>query len=59
VAIELVVYDDAIDLKFTGWDRLWTFSRGLQLPITEITDARVVEVAPLKKDLGLRTGGGY
>ena len=59
MAIELVVYDDAIDLKFSGWDRLWTFSRGLQLPITEITDARVVEVAPLKKDLGLRTGGGY
>ena len=28
-------------------------------PITEITDARVAPVAPLKKDLGLRTGGGY
>ena len=59
MAIELVVHDDVIDLKFTGWDRLWTFSRGLQLPVTEITDARVARVAPLKKELGLRTGGGY
>ena len=59
MAIELVVHDDTIDLKFTGWDRFWTLSRGIHLPITEITDARVATVAPLKKELGLRIGGGY
>ena len=59
MTIDLVVHDDAIDLKFTGWDRLWALSRGIHLPIAQITDARVAEVAPLKKDLGLRTGGGY
>ena len=33
--------------------------KGIHLPIEQITDARVADVAPLKKDLGLRTGGGY
>jgi hypothetical protein len=59
VAIELVVHDDAVDLTFKGWDKLWAFSSGIHLPITEITDARVSEVRPLKKELGWRTGGGY
>jgi hypothetical protein len=59
VAIELVVQDDAIDLTLRGWDRLWALSSGIHLPIEQITDARVADVAPLKKDLGLRTGGGY
>ena len=59
MAIELVVQDDAIDLTLSGWDRLWTLSRGIHLPIEQITDARVADVSPLKKDLGLRTGGGY
>ena len=59
MAIDLVVNDDAIDLKFTGWDRLWALSSGIHLPISEVTDARVAEVGPMKKDSGLRTGGGY
>ena len=59
MAIELVVQDDAIDLTLSGWDRLWALSSGIHLPIEQITDARVADVAPLKKDLGLRTGGGY
>ena len=59
MAIELVVHDDAIDLTFTGWDRLWALSSGIHLSISEITDARVVEVAPLKAELGWRVGGGY
>ena len=40
MAIELVVQDDAIDLTLSGWDRLWALSRGIHLPIEQITDAR-------------------
>ena len=59
MAIELVVHDDTIDLTLTGWDRLWALSSGIHLPIDQILDARVADVGPLKKELGLRTGGGY
>ena len=43
MAIELVVNDDSIDLTFTGVDRFLALSKGIHLPITEITDARVAD----------------
>jgi hypothetical protein len=59
MAIELVVNDDSIDLTFTGVDRYLALSKGIHLPITEITDARVAPVAEMKAELGWRVGGGY
>jgi hypothetical protein len=59
MAIELVVNDDSIDLTFTGFDRFLALSKGMHLPINEITDARVATVGEMKKALGWRVGGGY
>jgi hypothetical protein len=59
VAIDLVVHDDAIDLTFTGSDRWLALSKGIHLPIEEITAARVADVVELKRALGWRVGGGY
>ncbi len=59
MAIELVVNDDSIDLTFTGFDRFLALSKGMHLPINEITDARVATVVEMRKDLGWRVGGGY
>lgn len=59
MAIELVVYDDSIELTFSGMDRFLALSKGLRLPIDEITDARVAPVEEMKQTLGWRVGGGY
>ena len=59
MAIELVVHDDSIDLTFSGRDRFFALSKGIHLPINEITDARVATVGEMKKELGWRVGGGY
>ncbi|HTN79063.1 MAG TPA: hypothetical protein VMK16_05260 [Acidimicrobiales bacterium] len=59
MAIELVVHDDSIDLTITGTDRWLALSKGIHLPMSEITDARVTDVASLKTELGWRVGGGY
>ena len=49
MAIELVVNDDSIDLTFTGFDRFLALSKGMHLPINEITDARVATVVEMRK----------
>lgn len=57
MAVEVVVRDDAVDIRFGGWDAVWAFRRSLVLPIADITSARVV---PRGEALGLlrwRVGG--
>ena len=59
MGVELVVHDDSIDLTFSGRDRFLALSKGIHLPINEITDARVATVEEMKQSLGWRVGGGY
>jgi hypothetical protein len=59
MGVELVVHDDSIDLTFSGRDRFLALSKGIHLPINEITGARVATVEEMKQSLGWRVGGGY
>ena len=54
------VGDDAVDITFTGMDRLLTFAGGHQrLTLADIVVARVLPVEGLRAELRWRLGGGY
>jgi hypothetical protein len=57
--VEVYVHDDAVDIDFTGWSRVWALKRHLRLAMADILDARVATQAALKKELGWRVGGTY
>jgi hypothetical protein len=55
--VRVDVSDDAVDVTFSGWDRVWTLRHHVHLAMADVTGARVAPVAPLKRELGLRLGG--
>ena len=60
MAVGVHVSDDAVDVRFTGADRLITFAHGgVHLCMSDIVAARVVPRQGLREDLGWRVGGGY
>jgi hypothetical protein len=60
VAVRVHVSDDAVDIRFTGADRLITFAHGgLHLCMSDIVVARVAPRKGLREPLGWRVGGGY
>ena len=59
MAINVFVHDDAVDVDFTGLDRVEAFRSHLRLPMGVITDARVAGRDELRADLGWRLGGTY
>ena len=60
MAVGVHVSDDAVDIRFTGADRLITFAHGgVHLCMSDIVAARVVPRQGLREDLGWRVGGGY
>lgn len=44
-------------VRSSGWDRLWSFSREIRVPIDSITAARVVSIREARRELGWRMGG--
>jgi hypothetical protein len=60
VAVGVHVSADAVDIRFTGADRLITFAPGgVHLCMSDIVAARVVPRQGLHKGLGWRVGRGY
>jgi hypothetical protein len=60
MAVRVHVSDDAVDVRFTGADRLVTFAHGgVHLRMSDIVAARVMPRQGLREDLGWRVGGGY
>jgi hypothetical protein len=42
MAVEVTVTDLAVHIEVTGWDRIWTLSRGRIIPMAEIVSADVM-----------------
>lgn len=59
MSVDVVVSDEAVDIRFTGWDSVWTLQRHVRIPMADVVDARVARQADLKPDLGWRVGGTY
>jgi hypothetical protein len=60
VAVRVHVSDDAVDIRFTGADRLITFAHGgVRLSMSDVVAARVESRQGLREGLGWRVGGGY
>ena len=51
------VHDDAVDIDFIGWSRVWALKGHVELAMSDIVDARVASRAELVADLGWRVGG--
>ncbi|UDY37672.1 hypothetical protein [Dermatobacter hominis] len=59
MSLDVHVYDDKVTIDIGGIDQVWCLKRHLEIPMVNITDARVTTVAELKAGLGWRVGGGY
>lgn len=59
MTISVEVGSDAVAIRFTGPDQLWTLSKGILLPYADILSVGVESRSVLQKDLGWRVGGGY
>ena len=57
MAVNVFVHDDAVDIDFTGWSRVWALKGHVELAMTDIVEARVASRAELVADLGWRVGG--
>jgi len=51
------VHDDAVEIDFTGWSRVWALKGRVELAMSDIVDARVAPRAELVESLGWRLGG--
>ena len=59
MSLDVHVHDDKVTIDLGGIDQVWCLKRHLEIPMADITDARVTTVAELKEGLGWRVGGGY
>ena len=59
MTVEVVVHDDAVDIDFSGWNRVWSLKQHLRLGMYDIIDARVVPQSEVKKHLGVRMLGTW
>jgi hypothetical protein len=59
MGINVFGHDDAVDVEFTGLDRLVTLKGRVRLPMGVIADARLARQDELRPTLGLRLGGTY
>jgi hypothetical protein len=59
MALLVHVDDDALDVRFTGLDRVICLASHVRIPMAEITAASVRPLREMKQTLGWRVGGGY
>ena|SRR5215213_5148378 len=57
MAVDVQVRDDRVEIRFSGWDHLWTLSRGMTIPMAAIVSARVAPTEEVRRDVGWRLGG--
>lgn len=48
---------DVLDIDVRGADRFWGVRSRLEIPLSRVTDARVLPTREAKADLWIRTGG--
>lgn len=58
MSLDVHVHDDRVTVDIGGIDQVWCLKRHIDLPMLDITSARVVTVAEAKEGLGWRIGGG-
>jgi len=59
MAVRVTVNDDAVDVELSGLDAVLSLSRGVHLPLEEVTGARLAPRRELLDEVGWRVGGGY
>ncbi len=59
MAVEVYVHDDRVTIDLGGMEQVWCLKRHVELPIADVTGARVAPVDELREGLGWRVGGGY
>jgi hypothetical protein len=59
MAVRVTVTDDAVDIELSGLDAVLSLSRGIRLPMAEVTGAGLASRRDLLAEGGWRVGGGY
>ncbi len=59
MGVEVFVFQEYVSIDFTGLERLLTLKGHLDVPLHDITSARVVPLAEVRRGLGWRVGGSY
>lgn len=57
MSISVLVSAGALDVRVGGWDRVWGLRSRIEVPLARVRDARVVDLAEVRGDRWLRTGG--
>jgi hypothetical protein len=57
VSVTVSCATDVLDVDVRGADRLWGLRSRLEIPLSRVTDARVLPTREAKADLWIRTGG--
>ncbi len=59
MAVAIDVGAGALAVRFTGWDVVWAFRRGVRVPLHHVSGAHVGARAEELRTLSLRLGGTY
>jgi hypothetical protein len=57
MALAVVVTDSQVQIRCTGWDRIWSFSGGRSIELSEILSANVITRSTVMSRLTWRIGG--
>jgi hypothetical protein len=59
MALSVVVTDSQVQIRCTGWDRIWSLSSGRSLELSEILSANVMTRSTVTSRLTWRIGGTH
>jgi hypothetical protein len=59
MAVSVVVTDTQVRIRCTGWDRVWSLSRGRTIELYEIVSANVLPRSTVMSRLTWRIGGTH
>jgi hypothetical protein len=59
MAVSVVVTDSQVHIRCTGWDRIWSLSRGRTIELFEILSANVLPRSVVRSRLTWRIGGTH
>jgi hypothetical protein len=57
MAFDIDITATHLVVRSSGWDRLWSFSREVSVPLAAVIVARVVPICVARSELGWRMGG--
>jgi hypothetical protein len=59
MGVDVFVFQEYVSIDFTGVERFLTLKGHLEVPMHDITSARVAPVSEVRPGLGWRVGGSY